>query len=405
MPVVPSTEIAEPMDDPSLSPAAVIVPTAGRLYWPGWLLALATTSIAVGIIWDISWHVTIGRDTFWTPAHLAIHFGGLLGGGVGGWLALRHTFLDGPRERAASVSILGARAPLGAWVTMWGAVAMLTSAPFDDWWHNAYGLDVRIISPPHVLLGLGMLGINLGALLLGLSHQNRAHDALGDWLFIYIGGIFLTLGSVFVMEYSTPNLQHAAAFYKICALTFTIRLVTLGVAGRISWPATRAAAVYLLLQGLMTWILPLFPAQPKLAPIFNPVTHMVPPAFPLLLVFPAFAIDALLRRTATPQRGLRRVALAVALGAAFVAVFAVVQWFFSEFLLTPLADNWFFTGNRYWGYDSAPGVWAQRFWHVTAGTPGFDPFRGPAIAMTWALASGGAWLGLLWGGWMKKVRR
>ena len=189
--------------------------------------------------------------------------------------------------RRASVCILGARAPLGAWVVMWGAVAMLTSAPFDNWWHNAYGLDVKIVSPPHTLLGLGMLGINLGALLLGLSHQNRAHDALGDWLFIYIGSIFLTLGSVFVMEFSTPNLQHAAAFYEICALTFTIRIVTLAVAGRISWPATRAAAVYLVLQGLMTWILPLFPAQPKLAPIFHPVTHMVPPAFPLLLIFPA----------------------------------------------------------------------------------------------------------------------
>ena len=24
---------------------------------------------------------------------------------------------------------------------------MLTSAPFDDWWHNAYGLDVKITQP------------------------------------------------------------------------------------------------------------------------------------------------------------------------------------------------------------------------------------------------------------------
>src|SRR6202030_325620 len=109
--------------------------------------------------------------------------------------------LAGAGERAASVCILGARAPLGAWVAMWGAVAMITSAPLDNWWHNAYGLDVRIISPPHVLLGVGMLGINLGALLLGLSHQNRANDALGDWLFVYIGGVFLTLASVLVMEF------------------------------------------------------------------------------------------------------------------------------------------------------------------------------------------------------------
>ena len=29
------------------------------------------TAIAIGILWDISWHRTIGRDTFWTPAHMA----------------------------------------------------------------------------------------------------------------------------------------------------------------------------------------------------------------------------------------------------------------------------------------------------------------------------------------------
>jgi hypothetical protein len=34
--------------------------------------AAAITSIVFGLYWDISWHMTIGRDTFWTPAHLAI---------------------------------------------------------------------------------------------------------------------------------------------------------------------------------------------------------------------------------------------------------------------------------------------------------------------------------------------
>jgi hypothetical protein len=404
MPLAPATKIAELTDGPPVLTAAA-ARVASPLYWPGLLLALATTSITVGIIWDISWHVSIGRDTFWTPAHLAIHFGGLLGGCVSGWLAFRSTFLAGPEERAATVGILGARAPLGAWVAMWGAVAMITSAPFDDWWHNAYGLDVKIISPPHVLLGVGMLGISLGALLLGLAHQNRANDPVADALFIYIGGIFLTLGSVFVMEFTTPNLQHGAAFYEVCAGTFTVRLVALGVAGRITWPATRAAAVYIVLQGMMTWILPLFPAHPKLAPIFHPITHMVPPAFPLLLIFPAFAIDLVLRKTGTGWSGWRRAGLAVALGACFAVVFIACQWLFSEFLLTPSAENWFFAGNRYWGYASTPGKFAGKFWGVVPGQPHFNPFTGSAAAWSWALASGGAWIGLLWGGWMRKVRR
>ena len=57
----------------------------------------------------------------------------------------------------SSVRIWGLRGPLGAFICAWGGVAMLASAPFDDWWHNAYGLDVQIISPPHMVLAAGIL--------------------------------------------------------------------------------------------------------------------------------------------------------------------------------------------------------------------------------------------------------
>jgi hypothetical protein len=363
------------------------------------------TCITAGIMWDISWHTTIGRDTFWTPAHMLIYLGGVLGGSIGGWLAIQHTFLIRRGEPSASVKIFGARAPLGAWVAIWGAVAMLTSAPFDDWWHNAYGLDVKIISPPHTILGLGMLGIALGALLLVLAQQNQRNAGEGAGLFVYVGGVFLTLGGVFVMEYTFPNLQHAGIFYEVCALTFPIRLVSLGRAGRISWPATRAAAVFLGLECLMIWILQLFPAQPKLAPIFNPVTHMVPPPFPLLLIVPAVGIDLCLARAGEVTGRWRRVALALLLGAVFLALLAGVQWFFAKFLLSPGAENWFFAGNRYWGYGNSPGPWRSRFWRVDPSQPTADLFHGRAMAISWALASVSAWLGLVWGNWMRKVQR
>ena len=35
------------------------------------------------------------------------------------------------------------------------------------------------------------------------------------------------------------------------------------------------------------WILPLFPAEPKLGPVYHPVTHFIPWEFPLLLIIPA----------------------------------------------------------------------------------------------------------------------
>src|SRR5580765_7906855 len=73
-------------------------------FWPSVLMTVALSSIAIGITWDISWHETVGRDSFWTPAHMAIYLGGVLAGCVGGWLAFKCTFRAGPAERDSSVS-------------------------------------------------------------------------------------------------------------------------------------------------------------------------------------------------------------------------------------------------------------------------------------------------------------
>ncbi len=391
-------------------------------FWPSLLMTVALSSIAIGITWDISWHETVGRDTFWTPAHMAIYFGGVLGGCVGGWLAFKYTFLVGPGDRDSSVGVFGARAPLGAWVAIWGALAMVTSAPFDDWWHNAYGLDVKIVSPPHAVLGLGMLGMSVGALLLVLSRQNRLQDLAatrGSGMFIFAGGVFVLLGSVFLLEYIFPNMQHAALFYEVCALMYPARLVALSCAARISWPATRVAAVYMAFMCVMDWILTLFPAHPKLAPIFNPVTHMVPLPFPLLLIFPAIAIDLILRLSGESFRTTRSIAtnpisvssisrgigLAVVLGAAFFAVLIAVQWYFSKFMLSPHARNWFFMGDRVFGYNFPKGDWQAEFWHTDPRKKNADPITTSAIAIILAFASVSSWIGLFFGGWMRKVRR
>src|SRR5438874_3915124 len=109
-----------------------------RLPWFVWTSLASVTCILVGSYWDISWHMSIGRDTFWTPAHLLIQAGGLIAGLTSGYVALRTTFGAGPRADAAGVSFWGFRAPLGAWVCVSGCVAMVTTAPFDNWWHNAY---------------------------------------------------------------------------------------------------------------------------------------------------------------------------------------------------------------------------------------------------------------------------
>ena len=40
--------------------------------WYVWTSLAAVTCIVGGVYWDISLHMSIGRDSFWTPAQLEI---------------------------------------------------------------------------------------------------------------------------------------------------------------------------------------------------------------------------------------------------------------------------------------------------------------------------------------------
>jgi hypothetical protein len=401
--------IAAELDVPSLPATDAAKPAAmpAKIYWT----VLAMAGLPLGITWDISWHITIGRDTFWTPAHILIQMGGVIPALLFAWEAWRTTFRGTAAERAGSISLLGIRAPLGAWVTIWGALAMVTSAPFDDWWHNTYGLDVKIVSPPHAVLGIGMLAVALGVLLNVLSWQNRLAGTPGGksaaLLFTVASGLMITMLSVFATEYTWPNLQHTSLFYKIVTHMYPFLLLIPGRVANLRWAATLAAGVYTALALFMIWVLPLFAAQPMLAPIYNPVTHMVPPPFPLLVTVPAVAIDLLMLvwgRKLLAHRGWKAFGhdwlFAAVLGTVFLGLMLALQWNLSKFLLSPAAENWFFAGNRVWPYYSRVGEWTHQFWELAK-----DPVTVSGLAIAASLAIVSARLGLACGRWMLKVRR
>jgi hypothetical protein len=211
---------------------------AGAVPWYVWAVVFASTSVALGVMWDISWHRTIGRDSFWTPAHMAIYLGGAAAGLSCGWLVLRTTFAGSVTDKAGGVTFWGFRGPLGAWVCIWGAFAMIASRPFDDWWHNAYGLDVEILSPPHTVLAAGIIAIQMGAMLMVLSRQNNvgADSAVLKLLLAYSGGVLILMMATLATEEITfPNVQRSAQFYLVSAGIFPLFLVGIS---RSSRPAT-----------------------------------------------------------------------------------------------------------------------------------------------------------------------
>src|ERR1700675_1676354 len=141
---------------------------------------------------------------------------------------LRATLWSVAIIKGGSVKLWGFRGPLGAFIAVWGCLAMLTSAPFDNWWHNAYGLDVKIVSPPHTLLSLGSLGIKIGLMALMAGLMSRASDGVRRIL----GGLLLFIGAGCVAQMGTiltvstwPTEMHNPACYLAVAIAIPAVLI------------------------------------------------------------------------------------------------------------------------------------------------------------------------------------
>jgi hypothetical protein len=368
--------------------------------WYLWCAALAVTSVAIGAHWDVSWHRSIGRDSFWTPAHVAIYLCGVLAGICCGYLILFTTILKPAQMVSSSVRVLGFRGPLGAFVAAWGGIAMLTSAPFDNWWHNAYGLDVKIVSPPHTLLTIGIWAVCIGAMFLIVSAMNRADGVQLrhlQWLMLYLAGLMLVNLMLFRLEYTWDIHQHSASAYISIAIGTPLLFAAVRICSRHRWASTLIAAIYtVFLIGLML-ILPLFPAEPKLGPVYQHVTHFIPPGFPILLLVPAILFDLLLMRSEKWMPWL----LSLASAPVFVLSLIAVQWPFADFLMSKASANKFF-GTGYLGYSTSP--WSHlALRQFEAPDHGLDLWKGLLVAMMYAAVS--TWLGLALGRWMRKIQR
>jgi hypothetical protein len=380
---------------PSTSAAAVSIP------WTIWLIVAGWAVIVVGGTWDFAWHMSIGRETFWTPPHILIQMGALLIGIGCAYPILATTFAGATPARAASVKVLGLHGPGGAFLGLWGSLAMVASAPFDNWWHNAYGLDVKIVTPPHLLLTLGGFAAIVGVMTWMTSIMNRSEDALRGrlkWLFLFVGSIGFGQMSVMITEPTSLTSMHTATCYLAAALALPSWLIAPGWGSAHRWGCTIMAAIYTGVAVAAEWLTPLFPAQPKLGPVYHNVTHLVPSGFPLLLIVPAIVADLLLQRLKQRSSWIT----AVWVGPAFVLSFLAVQWPFASFLISPAARNWIF-GTAYFAYSDPAGYLYDPYkFDVAEKTIG-------AFLLTMAAALVASIVttrfGLAWGDWMRRVRR
>ena len=375
---------------------------ATTIPWYIWSSLLAVTSTTVGLYWDISWHIGIGRDTFWTPAHVAIQLGAVITGLSCAYLILHTTFAGDASGNKNSVRIWGLRGPLGAFIAAWGGFCMLTSAPFDNWWHESFGLDVMILSPPHVVLILGIFVMGFGGLFLTTSQLNLSTGETRERLtrlLLYSGCLLLCLLFMLGLEYiGDQTLMHSAIYYRVLGLAAPVVLVGINRASGRRWAATTLAAIYTSLWLAANWVFPLFPAQAKLGPVFTPITHMIPLGFPVLVLPGALVLDLVLDKFAARGDNWK----AIVAGAGFLAATVAVNWPFAYFMMSPYARNWIFAMNEF-GYDTPPSqyhlAWTLRAYEKT----GTEFWVGMLIALVATVMS--ARVGMFWGEWMRRIRR
>src|SRR5882757_10717665 len=117
----------------SSSPAAKPRALTGRLSIPLSIYAVSLASLLtmVGILWDISWHRSIGRDKFLSPPHILVYLGAIFAGLFSGVQVIYNSFFRKEAAKLSDVRVWGIfYSPLGSLFCIWGAIAMLTSAPF-----------------------------------------------------------------------------------------------------------------------------------------------------------------------------------------------------------------------------------------------------------------------------------
>jgi len=192
--------------------------------------------------------------------------------------------------------------------------------------------------------------------------------------------------------------MHSAIFYTVAALGTPTLLVAYARASGHRYGATIIASIYMLLTAAGLWILPLFPAHPRLGPVYTNVTHMVPMAFPILLAPAAFGLDVVLNRFSNRSRWLQAVLAATA----YLAILVIVSWPWGDFMISPAARNWFF-GQNYFAYQVPPSEY-----HLAWEFERFEATRAQfAMGFVYAWISGVAsvFVGIIFGNWLARLRR
>ena len=270
--------------------------------YPGWSMAGVLSGLimllvaVIGFYWDVAWHVDNGRDNeLFTPSHVMILVG--LGGLI--YAAAIATLFASLEKADVGLKAGPLRVPWSAVLLASLGLGGVAAFPLDAMWHDAYGVDVTLWSPPHIQLVAGGSLATIALWLMASEGRRAANEPLllGRFIHALAAGTVLVGMSTLQAEFDFGVPQFQALYLPIIVMIaagFTLVGTRLALG---PWGAVKVTAYYL---GLRTF----------LAIAVGPALGHTVPRFPLYLGS-ALLVEAVAWRLGT-ERPLR---LAVAAGA------------------------------------------------------------------------------------------
>jgi hypothetical protein len=227
------------------------------------LLIVVSGIVALfAVYWDDVWHTDLGRDDFTIPPHLLLYGAvTLLVMAIFWWLLIigfqstSPTFVGRLKRLLEKQSLM---------LSLAGINLTIIALPVDVLWHDVFGRDSVLWSPPHLLGVTGLVAVGAGALM----EASQIRFRFSQILQMATGALVIGGGLVIVMEYET-DVPQFAVFWYLPILTATVSL-TFTLGKRVSphsYFTTFSTLIYLVVRLLLLIFLivikfsptPLFP--------------------------------------------------------------------------------------------------------------------------------------------------
>lgn len=282
--------------------------------YPGWAMAGALSGLlvllvaAMGLYWDVAWHIDLGRDEMLlNPSHtmIVLGLGGLMYAAA---IAVTFATLD---KAEVGVKYKGLRIPWSAIPLFALGLGGLVSFPFDELWHRAYGLDVTLWSPTHLQLLVGGGFATLAVwLMVAESSKDATPTTAGRFIHIMIAGAALVGLTIFQGEFDFRVPQFQLAYYPVLVMIAAGFILTMARIALGPWGAFKTVLFYVAVRSFLVLMVT--------GALNHTFTH-----FPTYLI-PALAVEGIAFMVGTQNR--TRFALAAGAAVGTVGLAAELVW-------------------------------------------------------------------------------